>query len=243
MNLQPLKTLLTAILGRFLTIVGTWIASKGFADADSANGIATYAAPLAGVVFIGADIAWEYLRTTGLHEVIAFLKAKLSSAKDAVPPAAKVLVGALLLGGMTFGATGCQTIQHLVGTVAEESSYLQAAATAATGVYLLTVSDVAARTQAANRIWSAANGADSLTTGTLPTPDALKQAILAWGGSDADASYGEFAATVIDSYQSIYQNVIASGGATALDATSLVEAIAAGARAGAAQYATVAGGF
>ncbi len=234
MNLQPLKTLLAAIFGRVLTIFGTWIASKGLADPDAAKGIEVYAAPLAGAVLVAADIGWEYLRTKGLHEVIAYLKAKL--------PPAKVLVAGLLLGGMALGTTGCQTIQHLVGTVAEESSYLQAAATTATGGYLLTVSNPAARTTSANRIWSAANGIDSLASGTLPTPDALKAAILAWGGSNTDASYADFAGTVIDSYQPIYQNIVSGGGATAQDAVALVEAVAAGARAGAAQYATVAGG-
>jgi len=242
MNLQPLKTLLTAILGRLLTIIGTWIASKGLADSASATGIAVYAAPLAGALLIGADIAWEYLRTKGLHEVIAFLKQKLASVKDAAPPTAKMLLAGVLLVGMAVGVTGCQTTQGIVGTLAEESSYLQAAATAATGVYLLTVSNAANRTAAANEIWSAANGVDSLANGTLPTPDALKAAILAWGGSSTDASYGDFAGTVIDSYQSVYQNLIQSGGVTAQEAVSIIEAVAAGARAGAQQYATVTGG-
>lgn len=237
MNLLPLKTLLTAIFGRVLTIIGTWIAAKGLADPEAAHGIEVYAGPLAGLALVGADVAWEYLRTRGLHEVIAYLKEKLSSAKDS---AAKLVVAALIASA-ALSAGGCTTTQAVVSTISENASYLQAAATAATGAYLLSISNPATRTAAANRIWSAANGVDSLANGTLPTPDALKAAILAWGGSDKDASYGSFAATVIDSYQPIYQGLVQGGNVTVQQAVSVVEAIAAGARTGAQQYATVAG--
>ena len=46
---------------------------------------------------------------------------------------------------------------------------------------------------------------------------------------------------MIDAYQPVYQSLLQSGGVTVQEATAIIEAVAAGARAGAKQHATVAG--
>lgn len=113
---------------------------------------------------------------------------------------------------------------------------IQTAATVATGAVLqFAESSAANRTALANEIYSSANAANSLSTGNIPTPDQINNTILSFAGSNPAAQYTVYATSLSGLYKS-YFGKIGTNGANAI---AVLQAIAAGAQAGASAYITV----
>ena len=111
-------------------------------------------------------------------------------------------------------------------------------AAVATGAVLdFAVTQSGTRTRLANEMYSAANAVYSLTGGTFPTPAQFSANILAFGGSQADANYAQFAAAIGALYAAYYPKLDTGDTKTATD---LLNAIAGGIEDATASYVNVA---
>jgi hypothetical protein len=111
-------------------------------------------------------------------------------------------------------------------------------AAVATGAVLnFAVSQSGTRTRLANEMYSAANAVYSLTGGTFPTPAQFSASILAFGGSQADANYAQFAAAIGALYTAYYPKLDTGDTKTVTD---LLNAIAGGIEDATASYVNVA---
>jgi hypothetical protein len=111
-------------------------------------------------------------------------------------------------------------------------------AAVATGAVLdFAVTQSSTRTRLANEMYSAANAVYSLTGGTFPTPTQFSSNILAFGGSQADANYAQFAAAIGALYAAYYPKLDTGDTKTAAD---LLNAIAGGIEDATASYVSVA---
>ena len=81
------------------------------------------------------------------------------------------------------------------------------------------------RTRLANEMYAAANAVYSMTGGTFPSPAQFQTSILAFGGSQTDASYAQFSTAIAGLYASYYPKLITGDAKTASD---LLNAIAGG---------------
>ncbi len=71
---------------------------------------------------------------------------------------------------------------------------MRTGAAVATGAVLdFAVTQSSTRTRLANEMYAAASAVYSLTGGTFPTPAQFSANILAFGGTQADANYAQFA--------------------------------------------------
>jgi hypothetical protein len=86
-------------------------------------------------------------------------------------------------------------------------------------------------------MYSAANAVYSLTGGTFPTPAQFSASILAFGGSQADANYAQFAAAIGALYTAYYPKLDTGDTKTVTD---LLNAIAGGIADATASYVNVA---
>ena len=110
-------------------------------------------------------------------------------------------------------------------------------AAVATGAVLdFAVTHSGTRTRLANEMYSAANAVYSLTGGTFPTPAQFSASILAFGGSQADANYAQFAAAIGALYAAYYPKLDTGDTKTATD---LLNAIAGGIEDATASYVSV----
>lgn len=101
-------------------------------------------------------------------------------------------------------------------------------AAVATGAVLdFAVKQDSTRTRLANEMYSAANAIYSLSGGTLPTPEQFSLTILAFGGSQQDASYVQFISSISGLYSTYYAKAT-NGSASAKTATDVLNAIAGG---------------
>jgi hypothetical protein len=165
--------------------------------------------------------------------------------------AALALIG---LTGLGLGLTACGTTATGTGSSATTaapaatsgtaSAIIEAAlplirtgASVATGAVLdFAVKQSSTRTQLANEMYSAANAVYSLSGGTFPTAAQFQASILAFGGSQADASYAQFATAISSLYASYYPKLATGDMKTATD---LLNAIAGGIEDATQSYVTV----
>ena len=111
-------------------------------------------------------------------------------------------------------------------------------AAVATGAVLdFAVTQSSTRTRLANEMYSAANAVYSLTGGTFPTPAQFSASILAFGGTQADANYAQFATAIGALYAAYYPKFDTGDTKTATD---LLNAIAGGIEDATASYVSVA---
>jgi len=148
-----------------------------------------------------------------------------------------VLKAALM--GLVLGLTACGTVGTVATpvTVAPTTTMTAAAieaalplvrtgaAVATGGVLDFAVTQSSSRTRLANEMYAAASAVYSLSGGIFPTPAQLESSILAFGGSETDASYAKFSSVVGVLYTAYYQKLAAGDGKTAAD---LLNAIAGG---------------
>ena len=99
------------------------------------------------------------------------------------------------------------------------------ASVATGGVLNFAVTQSGTRTRLANEMYSAASAIYSLSGGTFPTPAQLQSSILAFGGSQADANYAQFASVIGAFYAAYYPKAVTGNAKTASD---LLNAIAGG---------------
>jgi len=126
------------------------------------------------------------------------------------------------------------------GSVAIESALplVRTGSAVATGAVLdFAVTQSSTRTRLANEMYSAANAVYSLTGGTFPAPAQFSSNILAFGGSQTDANYAQFAAAIGALYAAYYPKLDTGDTKTAAD---LLNAIAGGIEDATASYVSVA---
>jgi hypothetical protein len=142
---------------------------------------------------------------------------------------------------LTLGLTACATTNPAttaIGTPAATttsatSATIEAAlplihtgAAVATGAVLdFAVTQSSTRTRLANEMYAAANAVYSLSGGSFPTPTQFQSNIVAFGGSQTDASYAQFSTAIAGLYSSYYPKLITGDTKTATD---LLNAIAGG---------------
>ena len=158
----------------------------------------------------------------------------------------------LLRAGMTcliFGLTACGTTgssaSSTTGTAAGTTSpgtttstaspadgieaalpLIRTGASVATGAVLdFAVKQSSTRTRLANEMYAAAKAVYSLSGGAFPAPAQFESSILAFGGSQTDASYAQFSSAIAGLYAAYYPKLITGDGRTASD---LLNAIAGG---------------
>ncbi len=193
---------------------------------------------------------------TALHMLLSWWNTR--RALKAAPPAPKTLrsfppqvaFAAVGLSGLLFGLTACGTTTTAGGasapaaTSSTASAIIEAAlplirtgASVATGAVLdFAVKQSSTRTRLANEMYSAANAVYSLSGGTFPTSAQFQTSILAFGGSQTDASYAQFATAISSLYASYYPKLATGDAKTASD---LLNAIAGGIEDATQSYVTV----
>jgi hypothetical protein len=103
---------------------------------------------------------------------------------------------------------------------------IRTGAAVATGAVLdFAVNQSSTRTRLANEMYAAANAVYSLSGGTFPAPAQFESSILAFGGSQTDASYVQFSTAIAGLYASYYPKLVTGDTKTATD---LLNAIAGG---------------
>ena len=136
--------------------------------------------------------------------------------------------------------TGVASATATSGSAAIEAALplVRTGAAVATGAVLdFAVQQSVTRTRLANEMYSAANAVYSLTGGTFPTPAQFSANILAFGGSQIDANYAQFAAAIGALYAAYYPKLDTGDTKTATD---LLNAIAGGIEDATASYVSVA---
>jgi len=129
----------------------------------------------------------------------------------------------------TTGETGSATIEAALPII-------RTGASVATGAVLdFAVTQSSTRTRLANEMYAAASAVYSLSGGTFPTTAQFQASILAFGGSQADASYAQFASAISTLYSAYYPSLATGDGKTATD---LLNAIAGGIEDATAAYVT-----
>jgi hypothetical protein len=109
-------------------------------------------------------------------------------------------------------------------------------ASVATGAVLdFAVKQSSTRARLANEMYAAANAVYSLSGGAFPAPAQFQASILAFGGSQTDASYAQFSTAIAGLYASYYPKLVQGDSKTASD---LLNAIAGGIEDAAASYVT-----
>jgi hypothetical protein len=154
---------------------------------------------------------------------------------------------------LIFGLTACGTttgVPSPTGTAATTGSaggtasavieaalpLIRTGASVATGAVLdFAVKQSGTRTRLANEMYAAANAVYSLSGGAFPAPAQFQSSILAFGGSQADASYAQFSSAIAGLYAAYYPQLITGDTKTASD---LLNAIAGGIEDATASYVT-----
>jgi hypothetical protein len=138
-----------------------------------------------------------------------------------------------LAGCGTTGSTATPTPADPSATPSETSQVVEAAlplvrtgAAVATGAVLdFAVTQSTTRTRLANEMYAAANAVYSLSGGTFPSPAQFQSSIVAFGGSQTDASYAQFSTAIAGLYASYYPKLMTGDTKTASD---LLNAVAGG---------------
>ena len=151
------------------------------------------------------------------------------------PVLIRLLLGTVLSAVIVYGLTACATSTGTSAgsATATNSSTIESAlplirtgASVATGAVLnFAVKQSSTRTRLANEMYSAASAVYSLSGGTFPTPAQFQASILAFGGSQTDASYAQFSTAIAGLYSSYYAKLVAGNTKTA---SHVLNAIAGG---------------
>jgi hypothetical protein len=161
-------------------------------------------------------------------------------------------LGAAGLGLVICGLTACGTTSTTsasassstsTATVSVTSAFIEASlpviqtgASVATGAVLdFAVKSSSTRTTLANEMYAAANAVYSLSGGTFPTAAQFQASILAFGGTQTDVSYAQFATSIASLYAVYYPKLVTGNAKTASD---LLNAIAGGIENATAAYVT-----
>jgi hypothetical protein len=155
---------------------------------------------------------------------------------------------AALAGALTLALPACATAPlgtTTPGTPTSTSANVEAAlplvrtgsAVASGAVLNFAVKQSGTRMRLANEMYAAASAVYSLSGGTFPTPAQFQSTIVAFGGSQADAEYAQFA-SAIDALYAAYYPKLATGDAKT--ASDLLNAIAGGIEDATASYVTTA---
>jgi hypothetical protein len=145
---------------------------------------------------------------------------------------------------LIFSLTACGTTgssaSSTLGTAAATSSpgaataavietalpLIRTGAAVATGAVLdFAVKQSGTRMRLANEMYAAANAVYSLSGGAFPAPAQFESSILAFGGSQTDASYAQFSTAIAGLYAAYYPKLVTGDTKTATD---LLNAIAGG---------------
>jgi hypothetical protein len=140
--------------------------------------------------------------------------------------------------------SGSTTPSSPTATASSGSAAIEAAlplvrtgAAVATGAVLdFAVQQSSTRTRLANEMYAAASAVYSLSGGTFPTPAQFTSTIEAFGGSQTDANYAQFAAAIGALYAAYYPKLVTGDAKTATD---LLNAIAGGIEDATASYVNV----
>ncbi len=142
-----------------------------------------------------------------------------------------------MLAAAMLGVTGCATTgassSSSSSSTSTGSAMIEAAlplirtgAAVATGAVLdFAVQQSSTRTRLANEMYAAASAVYSLSGGTFPTAAQFQSTVLAFGGSQADAGFAQFASAVSSLYAAYYPKLATGDAKTAGD---LLNAIAGG---------------
>jgi hypothetical protein len=155
------------------------------------------------------------------------------------------------LSGIILSLTACAsaplgtTTGTPSATVSSGSAAIEAAlplvrtgAAVATGAVLdFAVKQSSTRTRLANEMHAAASAVYSLSGGTFPTPAQFSATIVAFGGTQTDANYAQFATAIGALYAAYYPKLDTGDAKTATD---LLNAIAGGIEDATAAYVNVA---
>jgi hypothetical protein len=145
---------------------------------------------------------------------------------------------------LTLLLPACATAPNqATGTAPSASSTVEAAlplvrtgsAVASGAVLDFAVKQSGTRTRLANEMYAAASAVYSLSGGTFPTPAQFQSTIMAFGGSQADAQYAQFASAIEALYAAYYPRLVTGDARTASD---LLNAIAGGIEDATASYIT-----
>jgi hypothetical protein len=138
----------------------------------------------------------------------------------------------------TGATTSTPTPATTASTVIESAlPLIRTGAAVATGVVLdFTVAQSATRTRLANEMYAAASAIYSLSGGAFPSPAQLQATVTAFGGSQADAGYAQFASGISSLYALYYPRLATGDAKTAED---LLNALAGGIEDATQSYVTV----
>jgi hypothetical protein len=128
----------------------------------------------------------------------------------------------------TGGAAGAGATSTSTGSAAIEAALplIRTGAAVATGAVLdFAVQQSSTRTRLANEMYAAASAVYSLSGGSFPTAAQFQSTVLAFGGSQADAGFAQFASAVSSLYAAWYPKLATGDAKTAGD---LLNAIAGG---------------
>src|SRR5471032_1148069 len=144
-------------------------------------------------------------------------------------------------GSSASSTTGTAAATSSTGTTASAAikaalPLIRTGASVATGAVLdFAVKQSSTRTRLANEMYAAANAVYSLSGGTFPAPAQFESSILAFGGSQTDASYAQFSTAIAGLYAAYYPKLATGDTKTATD---LLNAIAGGIEDATAAYVT-----
>jgi hypothetical protein len=126
----------------------------------------------------------------------------------------------------TSTSTSSTTVTSGSAAIEAALPLVRTGAAVATGALLdFAVKQGSTRTRLANEMYSAASAVYSLSGGTFPTPAQFSASVLAFGGTQTDANYAQFATASSALYAAYYPKLDTGDTKTATD---LLNAIAGG---------------
>jgi hypothetical protein len=230
-----LQVWLTWVFSKAVGICGAGLAAVGITTSHDTPAL------LAGVTLTAAHLAlswWNTRRalatppppvktvsTWPLRGIAAGLfAAGLALGLTACGTTATTAVGAA---SSTAAATGTATTESTASAVIEAAlPLIRTGAAVATGAVLdFAVNQSSTRTRLATEMYSAASAVYALSGGTFPTVAQFQSSVLAFGGTQTDAGYAQFATAVSSLYAAYYPKLVTGDTKTATD---LLNAIAGG---------------
>jgi hypothetical protein len=222
-----LQVWLTWIFTKAVGVCGAGLATIGITTSHDTPAL------MAGVVLTALQMAISWWNTRRALKVVPPAPTTLRSwpSQTAMTAASLVLI--------VFGLSACSTTATTTGSSTTAASsgtasnlieaalpVIRTGASVATGAVLdFAVKQSSSRTQLANEMYSAASAVYSLSSGVFPTAAQFQASVLAFGGSQTDAGYGQFA-TAISSLYAAYYPKLQTGDAKTM--TDLLNAIAGG---------------
>ena len=187
---------------------------------------------------------------TALHLALSWWNTRRALLAPPPPPSPQMMRMPLRAGLAALGLTGaalslaaCATTSASSGSSGTASALIESSlpmirvgASVATGAVLdFAVQQSSARSALANEMYAAANAVYSLSGGSFPSASQFQSTVLAFGGSQNDAEYAQFATAISSLYSAYYPKLISGDAKTASD---LLNAIAGGIEDATAAYVT-----